>query len=131
MTEFDLREALHQLVDSRQFQGNTIDFLQAVDQVLGYLKTPLDETSKLHFCLKGLHKDMRDKVLLKSDGSSWQSYTELRAHLLKIASVYNREQSARTQSGAITSANPNLVGVSGHVDRLLPGRRGPLVHFTW
>ena len=92
MTEFDLRKALQQLVDSCQFQGNTIDFLQAMDQVLGYFKTPLDETSKLHFCLKGLHKDMRDKVLLKSDGSKWQLYTELRAHLLKIASMYDREQ---------------------------------------
>ena len=62
-TEFDLREALQQLVDSRQFQGSTIDFLQAMDQVLGYFKTPLDETSKLHFCLKGLRKDMRKKGL--------------------------------------------------------------------
>ena len=123
MTEFDLREALQQLVDLRQFQGNTIDFLQAMDQVLGYFKTPLDETSKLHYCLKGLRKDMREKVLLKGDGSEWQSYTELRTHLLKIASVYDRKQSAQTQTGATTSANPNPVGVSGRVDRLLSGRR--------
>ena len=66
-----------------------------MDQVLGYFKTPLDETSKLHYCLKGLCKNMREKMLLKGDGSEWQSYTELRMHLLKIASVYDWEQSAR------------------------------------